>query len=180
MENSLRLCVLALALGTSAFALAGNETPKAPEGQATPAGKESSHSTGSTMRGDAPGVTEAAERMGTPAWLAAHRERFDHCDANDDGVISKEELDAMDDDSLVLGQFDRDGSSTITRAEWDARGELLDRFARADADHDGSISRGELDRLGDTRMSFADIDSDRDGVVSSAEWDNHGLNTDDE
>lgn len=103
-------------------------------------------------------------------------EMFDEADANGDGQLSMEELEARRAARFAAADTNKDGkldAAEIAAAElarFTARQE--DRIVRMiennDADGDGSISG---DEIGEDRMErhFARIDADNDGAISKAE-----------
>ena len=81
--------------------------------------------------------------------LAAHKaRRSEGLDANADGVVSFEEVQAQrqrhreERARARFARLDRDGDGEVSVAEFEARGERL--FEKLDADGDGEVSREEF------------------------------------
>ncbi len=120
---------------------------------------------------------------------------FDTADADEDGVVTKEELTAVLGDAggnidELFSQVDADGDGVITKAEDEAFLESMNAsastgrpapppppdqvFDTADADGDGYVTEDELsavlgDAGGDISELFSRIDTDGDGLISEAE-----------
>lgn len=114
----------------------------------------------------------AGDHRGGPAF------NFEEMDANADGLLSPEELQAHR--AARFAATDTDGSGGLSRDEIEARMianqeerrvRFLDRmFDRRDANEDGQISLDEMasDRTG---KMFERADADGDGLISKAEFD---------
>ncbi len=89
-------------------------------------------------------------------------------DADKDGRVTQEEVDAFRADRLA--KFDADGDGALSLAEYQAlwldamRDRMVDRFQRHDDDGDGRITADEFSS--DTRGMVAMGDRDGDGVLS--------------
>ena len=92
------------------------------------------------------------EPMTRDAYMAQQKERFTAMDANQDGVVTKEELAAriaarMGDTppqqmvDRLFGRLDTDGDGKITAVEAEAAEAA--RFAKLDTDHDGTLTPEE-------------------------------------
>ena len=75
-------------------------------------------------------------------------DRFEKLDANQDGVISSEEIKARSDErsqrmqARLLNRYDTDNSGDIAKAEYEAA--TLAQFAKMDANEDGTVDRSEM------------------------------------
>lgn len=104
---------------------------------------------------------------------------FKRIDQNDDGVISREEIDRVR--GLKFARLDRNSDGVISTDEVIARQDLIQMrselrqarlaltAARLDSDADGAITPEEFDGLPDF---FALIDADGDGGISEDEAQN--------
>lgn len=114
----------------------------------------------------------AGEHRGGP------RINFEQADANADGQLSREELQAHG--QARFADADTDQSGGLSRAELEARmkaqqddrrARMLDRmFERRDADADGQLTFAELSSDRSAKM-FERADADQDGMISKAEFD---------
>lgn len=113
---------------------------------------------------------------------------FMRADANNDGVVTRQEWDAFRAAEFARLDANRDGE--LSRDEmragrhWGGRGgggpdggRRFD-FARIDANHDGVISQQELQNaqqaIAERRANRPDPDTNGDGMISRAEWDAMG------
>ncbi|MGR3316244.1 EF-hand domain-containing protein [Roseovarius indicus] len=106
------------------------------------------------------------------------RPSFEELDANGDGAVSREEMQARM--QARFADADADGDGKITREEMSARMEarqaerrerFLNRmFERKDADADGALTMEEM-RGDRADKMFARVDQDGDGSVSREEFD---------
>ncbi len=102
---------------------------------------------------------------------------FEEMDANADGLISSDELQAHREARFT--QTDANGDGALSRAELEARmdsksserrAKFLDRmFERRDTDADGQLSLEEM-TSGRTAKMFERADADGDGLISKAEF----------
>ncbi len=109
---------------------------------------------------------------------AGPRQSFEELDANADGLISPEEMQAKRADRFA--QADTDGDGALTPAEMEARAtagaknlrnRMLDHiFAKRDTDGDGRLTLAEMGE-GRTDRLFAATDTDKDGLISQPEFD---------
>lgn len=100
-------------------------------------------------------------------------------DANQDGSISKDEVNAHRADRFASADMNGDGLVTADEFEAFAQAERAQkqeerrarRFAKLDADGDGFVTAEEHAAAGDERMErmFNRIDTDGDGVISESE-----------
>lgn len=104
---------------------------------------------------------------------------FERADANNDGVVTRQEFDAARDGHFAEMDANRDGQ--LAREEMHARhegrrgghherrghGGHEGHFGRADANNDGNITREEF--LAQPSQMFARLDANNDGVISQAE-----------
>jgi Ca2+-binding EF-hand superfamily protein len=100
--------------------------------------------------------------------------RFFEADANNDGVVTRQEFDASR--ATHFTRLDTDNNGQLTREEmrqmFGERGRRGHRggghqLARADANNDGNITRDEF--LARPTQMFERLDADNDGVISEAE-----------
>lgn len=106
------------------------------------------------------------------------RINFEEVDANADGLLSTEELQAHREARFAA--TDTDGSGSLSRDEIEARmlatqddrrARFLDRmFERRDANADGQLTLDEM-ASGRTGKMFERADTDGDGQISRAEFD---------
>jgi Ca2+-binding EF-hand superfamily protein len=89
---------------------------------------------------------------------------FQLFDADDDGRITRGEIDAALDDRR--SRFDADGDGALNLEEFQpawlevTRPRMVDRFQALDADGDGVVTDGELAAQVDRVMARADVDGD--------------------
>ena len=105
------------------------------------------------------------------------RHAFEDLDANSDGLITRDEMQAHM--QARFAATDTDGDGKLTRQELSAKIEAHQRQRRdrrldkmismRDADGDGALSLEEM-RSGRGDRMFARIDADGDGAVSKAEF----------
>lgn len=118
------------------------------------------------------GTTVLAERAGSGEHM---RPSFSELDANADGQITMEEMQARGDARLAKIDTDGDGFVSEAEAVEAARARAKDRHARMverlDADKDGKLSLQELKPKGDrgARM-FERADADKSGGISQEEF----------
>jgi hypothetical protein len=163
-STALRTLVL-LALGAGLVAACGPKQEAAAEKstQATPASAPAA-------AGAAAPLGRRGQRALQPQTLDQMLERtfarFDRVDANGDGKITEDEIDAA-------RPARRGGPAAVDAAAGGDRGRRGGRrgfgggFGRADADGDGVITRAEVEAQ--TRTRFERQDTNGDGVVSADE-----------
>ena len=105
------------------------------------------------------------------------RHSFEELDANGDGLITSDEMQAHM--QARFATADTDGDGKLTRQELSAKMEArqsqrrarhLDKMiSRRDADGDGALSIEEM-RSGRAEHMFAKVDADGDGALSKAEF----------
>ncbi len=88
-------------------------------------------------------------------------------DANDDGVVTKEEMLASV--QARFARMDANGDGVVNRADRDAKAEQ--RFAKQDANGDGEVSLEEMQAARAERAAkrFARLDTDNSGGISQEE-----------
>jgi len=104
------------------------------------------------------------------------RPAFEEVDANGDGKITQEEMQARA--ATRFGEADSDGDGAISRDEMLAQAmaraeKRVDRMmGRLDADDDGTVSKGEMQQMRDKRMGrmIERMDTDGDGALSKEEF----------
>lgn len=102
---------------------------------------------------------------------------FDAIDANHDGYITFDELQAYMQSHRGhhghggLKALDKDGDGKISREEAAAAPRLAENFDKIDTNHDGFLTRDELQAAHQAmaRAHWAKIDTDGDGKISRAE-----------
>lgn len=131
------------------------------------------------------GMAQAQNHHGPPPGGG----RFFQADANNDGVVTRQEFDAFR--AAEFTRLDANHDGQLTRDEMRAghqwrhhgdqaavggpsglsgdhhRGRHFDMLARADANHDGNISREEF--LARPNQMFDHLDTNHDGVISADE-----------
>lgn len=95
-------------------------------------------------------------------------ELFNRVDADGDGAVTQDEVDAFR--ASRVGEADASGDGALSIEEFDTlyreltRSRMVDAFQELDADGDGTISAAELDtRLGDV---VARMDRNADGALT--------------
>ncbi len=104
------------------------------------------------------------------------RPSFEEVDANGDGKITQDEMQARA--AARFSQADSDGDGAISRDEMMARAmaraeKRVDRMmSRMDADNDGKVSQAEMQNMRDKRMGrmIKRMDTDGDGALSKEEF----------
>lgn len=101
-------------------------------------------------------------------------QNFDAIDANHDGYITFDELQAYRQahhGRHGLKALDKDGDGKISRDEAAASPRLAANFDKIDTNHDGFLTRDELEAAHQAmaRAHWAKIDTDGDGRISRAE-----------
>lgn len=115
------------------------------------------------------GAAGLAAAQNTPAQERGGR--FFEADANNDGVVTRQEFDASR--TAHFARLDADGNGQLTREEMrqHAGGQRGQRgghqLSRADANSDGNITRDEF--LARPTQMFDRLDANNDGVISEAE-----------
>lgn len=113
---------------------------------------------------------------GTHHGKGAPQERFKAADTNTDGKLSRDEAKALPRIAEHFDKIDADKDGFVTVQELQAmhskHGE--DRFARMDTDRDGKISRAEADRFPKLGEKFATLDTNGDGFLTKEEMKVHG------
>lgn len=107
-----------------------------------------------------------------------HRERPDFAalDLNEDGSLTKQELQARGEARFADTDTDGDGALTIeelvAQAQKQAEARAEQMIARLDANEDGVLQIEEMQARGGDRMGrmFDRIDADDDGEISQAEF----------
>ena len=56
-----------------------------------------------------------------PEQAVAHGRRFNDLDSDRSGTLSQEELDRLDDDTIMFADIDQDSDDSISRLEWNTR-----------------------------------------------------------
>ena len=102
---------------------------------------------------------------------------FDRFDADGDGLVTAEEIEAARD--ARFAEIDADGDGSVSQEEFVAHAgaRASDRavrmFERLDADGDGMLSRDAIEaqgRRGPGERMISRLDSDGDGAVSAEEF----------
>ncbi|MFP4361511.1 MAG: EF-hand domain-containing protein [Alphaproteobacteria bacterium] len=89
---------------------------------------------------------------------------FERFDADDDGRVTRAEIDAALDERRA--RFDADGDGALNLEEFEPvwlelmRPRLVDHFQALDADGDGVVTAAELEERVDRMMRRADVDGD--------------------
>lgn len=101
---------------------------------------------------------------------------FDQVDANKDGRITKEEIDARR--AQMLAKFDANKDGVLTLEEFQGvwnditHQRMVRKFQRMDRDGDGKVTTEELNRPMDRMMGY--LDRNDDGVIERDEMGRRG------
>ncbi len=112
------------------------------------------------------GIFADTDNDGTVDWAEAHDafvKHFDELDANQDGVLSADELKAC----CKYGMAGKTGNACKRNQGMHDKGSK--EFDAADKDHDGTLTKAEARKLKRVYKSFDAIDVDRDGTVDRDE-----------
>lgn len=96
-----------------------------------------------------------------------HARLFNAADANNDGVVTRQEFDSGRE--ALFARLDADHNGQLARA--DRAHHRHDRARRAGANHDGAISREEF--LQQPAQMFERLDANDDGTLSAHERGHH-------
>ena len=107
-------------------------------------------------------VTVEAQRVGSSARGAREQMRFREMDANNDGVVTRDEWRGSD-QSFRVHDWNRDG--VLSGDEVRPEGYRADPYDTRDYNPGDSLEFSSW-----TAQAFANLDSNRDGRISSAEW----------
>lgn len=119
--------------------------------------------------------------VGSATAQADHKPRamnFEHLDANADGKLTQEEMNAARSARFDLSDTDGDGFLSLAELEAHhverakARAEKM--LKRMDADADGKISQDEIAQGRKAGRFFDRADADGDGAITKAEFDAAG------
>lgn len=111
------------------------------------------------------GMFVDTDNDGTIDWQEAHDtfvKHFDEMDANQDGVLSADELKAC-----KHGMAGKEGSACKHGSGMHDQGSK--EFEAADKDHDGTLTKAEAKKLKRVYKNFDAIDVDHDGTVDRDE-----------
>jgi Ca2+-binding EF-hand superfamily protein len=173
----LSLVVIGL-MAAAGFAFAGEP------GQGNPAkqgyGKHREHAARAFLKRLAEMDTNKDKQVSRDEFLTGTMKRFDAVDANHDGFVTKEEIQAAVKDlgGQVFGKVDKNGDGKIGKDEFPGKPE---RFAALDKNGDGFLTKEELqaagdkirERLGDRKPGeriWGRLDTNNDGKVSRDEF----------
>ena len=123
-------------------------------------------------------VLAAVAVTGTTALAKGPRDRapvtFQELDANGDGQITKEEMEAHRAQKFTTADADGDGKLSLEEMQASAQKNANDRvskmFEKFDADKDGFLSKDELPKPRKGDKMFDRIDADGNGSVSEQEF----------
>lgn len=121
-------------------------------------------------------VTAGAAAIAQGKHGHGQRPGFEEVDANGDGKITQEEMQARA--AARFGEADTDGDGAISRDEMLAKAmarseKRVDRMMRRmDADGDGKVSKAEMQQMRGKRMDrmIERMDADGDGALSKEEF----------
>ncbi|WP_306153084.1 EF-hand domain-containing protein [Roseovarius sp. MMSF_3281] len=121
-------------------------------------------------------VTAGAGAMAQGKHGDHKRPSFEEVDANGDGKVSRDEMQARA--AARFNDADSDGDGAISRDEMIARAmarveKRVDRMmSRLDADDDGMVTEAEMQQMRDKHMGrmFKRMDKDGDGALSKEEF----------
>lgn len=99
------------------------------------------------------------------------QEKIKAADTNGDGMISRDEAKALPRLAQHFDQIDADKNGFVTTQELQAMHgkHREERFARMDTDRDGKISKAEADRFPKLGEKFTALDTNGDGFLSKDE-----------
>ncbi|MCU0801319.1 MAG: EF-hand domain-containing protein [Rhodobacteraceae bacterium] len=105
---------------------------------------------------------------GGPMGGEMFRAMFTEADTNSDGSVSAEELTALRDAKVALGDTNADGALTLAEFQtiWQVmmQPQTVDAFQHVDADGDGTITAAELDAL--VTNALDRMDRNGDGLIN--------------